>query len=137
MSILSLEMSFEQNQLEYLNASAASEDSPRSQGVLESNGGSTEPPSSTVDPATSILSIRHRLASIVRELEKMERGEIKELSVQQNMLQQLASLECFEFRVCHFDASLGFEDALNEANPCLPPMHRGAAAGLVRKTSPN
>ena len=50
-----------------------------------------EPPS-TFDPATPILSIRHRLASIVnRELEKMERGEI-ELSVQHNMLRQLASL---------------------------------------------
>ena len=52
-----------------------------------------EPPS-TFDPATPILSIRHRLASIVnRELEKMERGEIEELSVQHNdMLQQLTSL---------------------------------------------
>ena len=26
---------------------------------------------------------------------------------------------------------------LNETNPCLPPMHRGAPAGLVRKTSPD
>ena len=52
-----------------------------------------EPPP-TFDPATPILSIRHRLASIVnRELEKMERGEIEELSVQHNdMLQQLTSL---------------------------------------------
>ena len=60
-----------------------------SRGVPETKGGSTEPPS-TSDPATPILSIRHRLASIVnRELEKMERGEIDELSEQHN---QLASL---------------------------------------------
>ena len=41
-----------------------------------------------------MISIRHRLASIVnRELERMERGEIDELSVQHNeMLHQLASL---------------------------------------------
>ena len=64
----------------------------RSRGVPGTNGGSTEPPS-TYDPATLILSIRHRLASIVnRELEKMERGEIDELSEQHNMLDQLASL---------------------------------------------
>ena len=40
---------------------------------------------STLDPTTPISSIRHRLASIVnRELEKMERGEIDELSTQHN-----------------------------------------------------
>ena len=51
-------------------------------------------PPSTIDPATPILSIRHRLDSIVnRELEKMERGEIEELSVQHsNMPQKPASL---------------------------------------------
>ena len=45
---------------------------------------------STFDSATPILSIRHRLASVVnRELEKMERDEIEELSEQHNsMLQQ-------------------------------------------------
>ena len=90
MSILSLEMSLEQDQMEHLDASAASKDSPRSQGVLETKGGSTEPPLSTFDSATPILSIRHRLASVVnRELEKMERDEIEELSEQHNsMLQQ-------------------------------------------------
>ena len=97
MSIRSLEMSFAQDQqehLEHLDASAADKDSSRSAGVLESKGGSMEPPSSTFDPATPLLSIRHRLASIVnRELEKMERGEIEELSVQHNnLVQQLASL---------------------------------------------
>ena len=83
-------MSFEQDQLEHLDASAASKDSPRSQGVLESKGSNTEPPSSAFDCTTPILSIRHRLASVVnRELEKMERGEIEELSEQHNsMLQQ-------------------------------------------------
>ena len=52
-------------------------------------GGSTEPPSAP--NTTPIASIRHRLASIVnRELEKMERGEIDQLSTQHNgMLHQL------------------------------------------------
>ena len=56
-------------------------------------------PPSTIDPATPILSIRHRLDSIVnRELEKMERGEIEELSVHHdNMLQQLANLSVSSF----------------------------------------
>ena len=55
-------------------------------------GGSTEPPSTPT--TTPIASIRQRLASIVdRELEKMERGEIDQLSTQHNdMLHQLASL---------------------------------------------
>jgi len=55
-------------------------------------GGSTEPPSTQT--TTPIASIRQRLASIVdRELEKMERGEIDQLSAQHNeMLHQLASL---------------------------------------------
>ena len=62
----------------------SSKDSSRSAGVPETKGGSTEPPS-TLDPTTPIISIRHRLASIVnRELEKMERGEIDELSDQHN-----------------------------------------------------
>ena len=52
-------------------------------------GGSTEPPSTQI--TTPIASIRQRLASIVdRELEKMERGEIDQLSAQHNeMLHQL------------------------------------------------
>ena len=71
--------------MEQLDAPVASKDPPRSQGVLESKGGITELPSSTFDPARPILSIRHRLASIVnRELEKMERGEIEELAEQNN-----------------------------------------------------
>ena len=46
-------------------------------------GGSTEPPSTQT--TTPIASIRQRLASIVdRELEKMERGEIDQLSAQHN-----------------------------------------------------
>ena len=65
----------------------------RSAGVLETKGGSTEPVP-TIDTTAPIMSIRHRLASIVdRELEKMERGEIDQLSTQHNdMLHQLASL---------------------------------------------
>ena len=84
------EMSFQQDQLQHLDASAASKDS--SEGVLETKGGSTEPPSTQT--TTPIASIRQRLASIVdRELEKMERGEIDQLSAQHNeMLHQLASL---------------------------------------------
>ena len=75
---------------QHLDTSAAEKDSSRPAGVLESKGGSTEPPS-TLDPTTPVISIRHRLASIVnRELEKMERGEIDELSTQHNdMLHQL------------------------------------------------
>ena len=86
-------MSYEQDQLEHFDASAASKDSPRSASVPETKGGSTEP-TSTLDPTTPIISIRHRLTFIVnRELEKMERGEIDELSDQHNnMLHQLASL---------------------------------------------
>ena len=65
-------------------------------------GGSTEPPSTQT--TTPIASIRQRLASIVdRELEKMERGEIDQLSAQHNeMLHQLASRSaiCFEHIVC-------------------------------------
>ena len=97
-SIRSLEMSFEQDQLEHLDTSAASKDSSRSAGVPESKGGSTEPPS-TSDPAMPILFIWHRFASIVhRELGKMEGGEIDELSEQHNnMLQQLASLNVSNF----------------------------------------
>ena len=74
------------------DASAAYKDPSRSTGVPESKG-STEPPS-TFDPTAPIISIQHRLASIVnRELEKMERGEIDELSEQHNnMLHQLANL---------------------------------------------
>ena len=85
-------MSFQQDQLQHLDASAASKDSPQSAGVPEMKGGSTEPPSTP--NTTPIASIRHRLASIVdRELEKMERGEIDQLSTQHNeMLHQLASL---------------------------------------------
>ena len=77
-------MSFQQDQLQHLDTSAASKDSSRSAGVPETKGGGKEPPS-TLDPTTPIISIRHRLASIVnRELEKMERGEIDELSDQHN-----------------------------------------------------
>ena len=92
-SLLSLEMSFQQDQLQHLDTSAASKDSSRSAGVPETKGGSTEP-LSTPDPTTPTISIRHRRASIVdRELEKMERGEIDELSDQHNyMLHLLASL---------------------------------------------
>ena len=64
---LSLEISFREDQqehLEHLDDLAAEEDLSRSAGVPESKGSSTEPPS-TFDPATPILSIRHRLASIV------------------------------------------------------------------------
>ena len=84
-------MSYEQDHLEHFDASAASKDSSQSTGVPERKGGSTEPVSA---PNTPIASIRHRFASIVnRELEKMERGEIDQLSTQQNhMLHQLASL---------------------------------------------
>ena len=80
-------MSFAQN----FDTAAEEKESSRSAGVLESRGGSTEP-APTLD--TPIMSIRHRLASIVdRELEKMERGEIDQLSTQTNeMLHQLASL---------------------------------------------
>ena len=47
----------------------------RSAGVLETKGGSTEPVP-TIDTTAPIMSIRHRLASIVdRELEKTERRE--------------------------------------------------------------
>ena len=75
---------------QHLDTLAAEKDSSRPAGVLESKGGSTEPVS-TLDPTTPIISIRHRLASIVnRELRKMERGEIDELSTQHNdMLHQL------------------------------------------------
>ena len=92
-SFHSLEMSFQQDQLQHLDTSAASKDSSRSAGVPETKGGSTEP-LSTPDPTTPTISIRHRRASIVdRELEKMERGEIDELSDQHNyMLHLLASL---------------------------------------------
>ena len=92
-STLSLEMSFGQYQEEHLDALAAEKDSSRSAGVPESKGGSTEP-LSTLIPTTPIISILHRLASIVnRELERMERGEIDELSDQHDdMLHQLASL---------------------------------------------
>ena len=92
-STFSLEMSFGQDQQEHLDALAAEKDSSRSAGVQESKAGSMELPS-TFDPATPILSIRHRLASIVnRELEKIERGQIDQLSVQRNnVLQQPASL---------------------------------------------
>ena len=85
-------MSYEQNQLEHVDASAASKDSPQSAGVPEMKGGRTEPPSAP--NTTPIASIRHRLASIVnRELDKMERGEIDQLSTQHNdMLHQLARL---------------------------------------------
>ena len=73
-SLLSPEMSYEQDQLEHFDAPAAPKDPSRSTGVPESKGGSTEPPS-ILDPTTPIISIRHRLAAIVnRELEKMERG---------------------------------------------------------------
>ena len=77
----------------HLDTSAGEKESSRSAGVLETKGGSTEP-ASTVDTTSPIMSIRHRLASIVnRELEKMVRGEIDELSSQHNdMLHQLASL---------------------------------------------
>ena len=93
MSILSLEVSFEEDQLEHHDKLAASKDSSRSGGVPETKGGSTEPPF-TLDPTTPIISVRHRLASIViREVEKMERGEIDELSDQHiDMLHQLARL---------------------------------------------
>ena len=113
MSIHSLEVSFNQDQLEHLDASAASKSSPRSQGVLESKGGSTEPPSSTVDSATPILSIRHRVVSIVNhELEKMVPGEIKELSWQCNStLQQLASLKV---------SSSSASATLSESDPSNP-----------------
>ena len=86
-------MSYELDQLEHFDASAASKDSSQSAGVPEIKGGSTEPPSSP-NPTTPIASIRHRLASIVnRELEKLERAEIDQLSTQLNdMLHQLASL---------------------------------------------
>ena len=78
---------------QHLDTSAAEKDSSRPAGVLESKGGGTEPPS-TLDPTTPIISIRHRLASIVnRELEKMEHGEVDQLSTQHNnMLHQLACL---------------------------------------------
>ena len=92
-STFSLEMSFGQDQQEHLDALAAEKDSSPSAGVPESERGSTEPPS-TLNPTTPIISIRHRLPSIVnRELERMERGEIDELSDQHDdMLHQLASL---------------------------------------------
>ena len=92
MSTLSLEMSFGQDQQEHLDALAAEKDSSRSAGVPESKKGTTEPPS-TLNPTTPIIPTRHRLASIFnRELERMERGEIDELSDQHNdMLHQLAS----------------------------------------------
>ena len=75
------------------DASKVRKDPSCSTGVPESKGGGTEPPS-TFDPTTPIISIRHRLVSIVnRELDKMERREIDELSEQHNnMLHQLASL---------------------------------------------
>ena len=64
-------------------------------------GGSTEPPSTQT--TTPIASIRQRLASIVdRELEKMERGEIDQLSAQHNeMLHQLASLSVSNLSLIH------------------------------------
>ena len=69
---------------QHLDTSAGEKESSRSAGVLETKEGSTEP-ASTLDTTTPIMSIRHRLASIVnRELEKMERGEIDELSTQHN-----------------------------------------------------
>ena len=76
-----------------LDTAAGEKESSRSTGVVESKGGSTEP-APTLDTTVPIMSIRHRLASIVdRELEKMERGEIDQLSTQHNdMLHQLASL---------------------------------------------
>ena len=52
-----------------------------------------EPLSSTFDPPTLILSIRHRLTSIVnRELEQIVCGESEVLSVKDNNMLQLASL---------------------------------------------
>ena len=85
-------MSSQQDQ-QHLDTSAAEKESSRPAGVLESKGGSTEP-APNLDTTTPIMSIRHRLASIVdRELEKMERGEIDRLSAQHDeMLHQLASL---------------------------------------------
>ena len=97
MSILNLEMSFAQDQqehLEYLDAPAADKEMLRPAGVLESKGGSMQPPSSTFDSATPIISIRDRLARIVNhQLERMEKGEIEQLYEQHNaMLHQLAIL---------------------------------------------
>ena len=95
-SIRRMEMSFAQDQqehLENLDASSADKDSSRSADVLESKGGSMEPLSSTFDPPTLILSIRHRLTSIVnRELEQIVCGESEVLSVKDNNMLQLASL---------------------------------------------
>ena len=90
-------MSFAQDQqehLEYLDAPAADKEMLRPAGVLESKGGSMEPPSSTFDSATPIISIRDRLARIVNhQLERMEKGEIEQLYEQHNaMLHQLAIL---------------------------------------------
>ena len=77
---------------EYPDASAAKKNAPRSEGVLEHKGSRPEPRSPTSN--ASIVSIRERLARIInQQLERMERGEINQLSDQQNsILQQLASL---------------------------------------------
>ena len=101
-----------QDDREYPDASAAAKDAPRSQGVPEEKGNRPEPPSSTSNAPTSIVSICERLARIVNhQLERMEKGEISQLSDQQTTpLQQLASLS----------VSGSSSAALSESDPSNP-----------------
>ena len=89
MSIPSLEMSTDR---EYLDPAAGEKNPPRSEGIEEHKGNlpETPPPTSTA----SIVAIRERLARIINhQLERMENGEIDQLTDQHNsMLQQLASM---------------------------------------------
>ena len=82
------------------SGAAADKDTSRS-GTLEAKGGFTEPPTA-YSPGEPMASIRDRLARIVhRKLEKVDRGEIQELSERHNaMLHQLASLGIFSSSAC-------------------------------------
>ena len=84
--------SYDQDDREYPDASAAEYNVPRLRGVQEHGGNRPEPPLPT--PNASIVSMRERLARIInQQLKRMEKGEIIQLSDQHNsMLQQLASL---------------------------------------------
>eukprot|EP00904_Undaria_pinnatifida_P002785 jgi/Undpi1/12507/HiC_scaffold_6.g02176.m1 len=74
---------------EYADPAAGEKNPLRSEGVLEHKGGASETPAPT--SSEPIVAIRERLARIVNyQLERMENGEIDQLSDQHNsMLQQL------------------------------------------------
>ena len=107
MSIPSLEVS---TYGEYVDPAAGEKDPPRSEGVKEHKGNLPEPPSPT--STASIVAIRERLARIIiHQLERMENGEMDQLTDQHNsMLQQLASMS----------VSGSSSAALSETDPSNP-----------------